>query len=138
MKNYVPNVLAENAETELTAAMSKMVLPTLKNFVNRATAIIQMNNTLLPIPVTYGNMRENKMPVTFQPQGGEMMSEWKSNAQECLDRLQIELLGESWYIVGPVNGNQANEIITDEIIKLYKSKSFLDKLKEFCGFEDGK
>jgi hypothetical protein len=50
------------------------------------------------------------------------MVEWKSNAQECLHRLCEELLGEDYYIVSPVGGNQANIIITKEILERYLPK----------------
>lgn len=43
-----------------------------------------------------------------------------SNAQYCLNKLCKELLGEDYYISSPVGGNQANEIITEEIIYRYK------------------
>jgi len=48
------------------------------------------------------------------------MKEHKSNAQECLNKLCNELLEKNYYIVDPVGGNQANEIITQEIIRRYK------------------
>lgn len=72
------------------------------------------------------------------PECGEVVGEpvarrfnvWKdSNAQECLERLRVELLGPDWYIVDSVGGNQGNEILTDEIIRLCKPpKTFLGKL----------
>ena len=46
-----------------------------------------------------------------------------SNAQKCLNKLRTELLGTNYYIVDPVGGNQANEIITEEIINQYKPNS---------------
>ena len=52
-----------------------------------------------------------------------------TNAQDCLNKLREELLGKDYYIVSPVGGNQANEIITEDIIEKYKSISFLDKVK---------
>ncbi|MNI40269.1 hypothetical protein D3C73_944850 [compost metagenome] len=45
-----------------------------------------------------------------------------SNAQECLDTLCKAILGESYYIESPVGGNQANTIVTQDILhrlKLY-------------------
>lgn len=42
------------------------------------------------------------------------------NAQECLNLLCKELLGKDYYIVDPVNQYQANEIITNNIIRSYK------------------
>jgi hypothetical protein len=49
------------------------------------------------------------------------------NAQECLNKLCNELLGKDYYIVDPVGGAQANEIITDDIIRLYKKKTLKEK-----------
>jgi glycine/serine hydroxymethyltransferase len=62
------------------------------------------------------------------------MTEWKSNAQKCLHKLCNELLGEDYYIVDPVSGNQANEIVTQDIIKLYKPKPKLTKTKKFYDY----
>lgn len=45
--------------------------------------------------------------------------EYKSNAQEILNKLCHYFLGEGYYIGGSVGGNQANEIIYDEIISKY-------------------
>lgn len=42
--------------------------------------------------------------------------QYQSNARECLKKLKDEILGKDWYIVDPVDGNQGNEIITQEII----------------------
>jgi hypothetical protein len=55
----------------------------------------------------------------------------ESNAQECLNKLHDELLGKDWYIVDPVGGNQGNEIITKEIIEIYKPRTFKEKLLRF-------
>lgn len=57
-----------------------------------------------------------------------------NNAQKCLDKLCKELLGNDYYIVDPVGVNQANEIITNEIIRRYKPRKsivsrFIDSLK---------
>jgi hypothetical protein len=52
-----------------------------------------------------------------------------NNAQDCLNKLCDELLGEDYYIVSPVNGNLGNEIITNDIINKYKRKSIKDKIK---------
>ncbi len=48
--------------------------------------------------------------------------EYKSNAQECICKLCDELLGKDYYIVDSMGGNQANEIIVEDIIRLYKKK----------------
>jgi hypothetical protein len=48
--------------------------------------------------------------------------ETKSNAQECLNKLCFEILGENYYIASPVGGNQANEIVTEDIIRYCKKK----------------
>jgi hypothetical protein len=48
------------------------------------------------------------------------MGEWKNNAQECLDRLCDKLLGKDYYIVDPIGRNQANEILTQDIVDLYQ------------------
>jgi hypothetical protein len=60
-----------------------------------------------------------------------VVMEFKSNAQECLYKLKDEILGKDWYIVDPVGGNQANEIITQKIIEMYKDKtaSIFEKFK---------
>jgi hypothetical protein len=55
----------------------------------------------------------------------------ESNAQECLNKLCYELLGKDWYIPSPVGGNQANEIITREIIEAYRPRPFKEKLSRF-------
>lgn len=44
-----------------------------------------------------------------------------SNAQNCLNKIKDEILGKDYYIADPVTGNQANEIIANEIISKYKS-----------------
>lgn len=41
-------------------------------------------------------------------------------AQDCVHELANYLLGEHWYIASPVNSEQANEIIIEEIKKHYK------------------
>jgi hypothetical protein len=56
---------------------------------------------------------------------------WKSNAQECFNKLCDELLGKDYYIGSPVSGNQANEIITQDIIDLYKPIPLAEKFKRF-------
>jgi hypothetical protein len=57
----------------------------------------------------------------------------KNNAQDCIYKLCDELLGKDYYIVDPVGANQANEIITERIIELYKKKTLKEKFKEFLG-----
>ena len=52
------------------------------------------------------------------------------NAQTCLNKLCDELLGKDYYIASPVGGAQANEIITDDIIRLYKKRT----QKGMCGY----
>lgn len=37
-----------------------------------------------------------------------------------IDKVREEILGKDWYIVDPVGGCQACEIILDEVIKRYK------------------
>lgn len=54
-----------------------------------------------------------------------------NNAQACLNRLCDELLGKDYYIVSPLSGNQANEIITQDIIDKYRHKSLKEKIKIF-------
>lgn len=44
----------------------------------------------------------------------------KNNAQECLNRLCNEILGEDYYIADPVGMAQGNDIITEDIIKEFK------------------
>lgn len=44
----------------------------------------------------------------------------KNNAQECLDKLRDEILGEDYYIADPVGWNQGNEIITEDILNEFK------------------
>ena len=41
------------------------------------------------------------------------------SAEDALQLLCDELLGENYYIADPVNGKQANAIITLEILKRY-------------------
>lgn len=50
------------------------------------------------------------------------------NAQTCLNKLCDELLGKDYYIASPVGQAQANEIITDEIIDLYKKRTLKEIL----------
>ena len=50
------------------------------------------------------------------------------NAQTCLNKLCDELLGKDYYIASPVGGNQANEIITNEIIEKYRKKTLEEKV----------
>ena len=40
--------------------------------------------------------------------------------RKMIDKLHDEILGENWYIVDPVNGIQADEIIVNEVINTYK------------------
>lgn len=40
-------------------------------------------------------------------------------AQDALNKLVDHLLGRDWYIADPVGGEQANEIIVDQICKRY-------------------
>lgn len=63
---------------------------------------------------------------------GEKMN----NAQSCLNRIINELLGEDYYIVSSVGGNQANEIITEEIIRRFKPKHEKYKVESFRDFID--
>lgn len=51
----------------------------------------------------------------------------KSNAQDCLNLLVDKILGKDWYIVDSMGGNQANEIIVDNIIHKYEKKTSLMK-----------
>ena len=39
---------------------------------------------------------------------------------ELVEKLRIEILGDDWYIVDPVGGMQADELIVNEIIRRYK------------------
>ena len=41
------------------------------------------------------------------------------DAQTVVNKLTDHLLGEDWYIVDPVGGEQANEIILDTIARRY-------------------
>lgn len=43
-------------------------------------------------------------------------------AEEAIDILTKELLGEDYYIVDPVGGKQANAIIVRDILKQYHPK----------------
>lgn len=43
----------------------------------------------------------------------------KTEAQEVVNCLKELFLGEDWYIVDSVSGQQANSIILDEILKRY-------------------
>jgi hypothetical protein len=43
-------------------------------------------------------------------------------ADEALDVLVRELLGENYYIVDPVHSHQANVIIVEDILKKYKKR----------------
>lgn len=45
-------------------------------------------------------------------------------AQEAFDQLTDWFLGEGYYIPDPVNGNQANAIIVDDIKKRYESYDY--------------
>ena len=42
-------------------------------------------------------------------------------AQETVNKIADYLLGTNWHIVDPVNGEQANDIIFEEIRSRYKS-----------------
>lgn len=44
------------------------------------------------------------------------------SAEDALQLLCDELLGQTYYIADPVNGKQANAIITLEILKRYAPK----------------
>ena len=53
---------------------------------------------------------------------------------ELMEKLRIEILGDSWYIVDPVGGMQADELIVNEIIRRYKrlelaNRSIFAKIK---------
>lgn len=55
----------------------------------------------------------------------------ESNAQKCLDKICNGLLGKDFYIVSPVNQYQANEIITETILKKYApQKTLKQKIKD--------
>jgi hypothetical protein len=54
----------------------------------------------------------------------------KNNAQRCLNRLCDELLGVDYYISDPVGRNQANRIITEDIIRLYRRETFWKRFKK--------
>ena len=43
-------------------------------------------------------------------------------ADEALDVLVKELLGDDYYIVDPVHAHQANVIIVEDILKKYKKR----------------
>jgi hypothetical protein len=62
-----------------------------------------------------------------------MADKHKNNAQDCLYKLCDELLGKDYYIVDPVGANQANEIITEDIIRLYNRKTIREKLIALLG-----
>lgn len=59
-----------------------------------------------------------------------------NNAQTCLNRIARELLDEDYYIAYPVGGSQANEIITEEIIRRFKPKRNKHKAKSVRDFFD--
>ena len=53
---------------------------------------------------------------------------------ELMEKLRIEILGDDWYIVDPVGGMQAHELIVNEIIRRYKhlelaNRSIFSKIK---------
>ena len=55
----------------------------------------------------------------------------ESNAEECFNRLVEELLGPDYTIVDPVGGNQSREIMTEDIIRIYKKKPTLkERIKQ--------
>lgn len=45
------------------------------------------------------------------------------NAQKAIDELTTHLLGEDFYIVDPVSGEQGYDIIVEEIKSRYKGKT---------------
>lgn len=66
------------------------------------------------------NMPRDMQIIRIDPDTLEYIG-YKSNAQECLDRIYDELL-EDTTIVDPVGGNQGREILTDRVIKRYKKR----------------
>lgn len=52
----------------------------------------------------------------------------KTEAQEVVRCLKELFLGEDWYIVDSVSGQQANSIILDEILKLH-CKAYRERSK---------
>lgn len=53
---------------------------------------------------------------------------------ELMNTLKTEILGEKWYIVSPVGGMQADELMVNEIIRAYKcmelaNRSIFAKIK---------
>ena len=53
---------------------------------------------------------------------------------ELMESLRTEILGDNWYIVDPVGGMQADELIVNEIIRRYKcmelaNRSMFAKIK---------
>ena len=53
---------------------------------------------------------------------------------ELMEKLRIEILGDNWYIVDPIGGMQADELIVNEIIRRYKrlelaNRSIFAKIK---------
>ena len=53
---------------------------------------------------------------------------------ELIESLRTEILGDNWYIVDPVGGMQADELIVNEIIERYKrlelaNRSIFSKIK---------
>lgn len=49
----------------------------------------------------------------------ELKCQIKFNS-ELMEKLRIEILGDTWYIVDPVGGMQSDELIVNEIIRRYK------------------
>ena len=53
---------------------------------------------------------------------------------ELMESLRTEILGDNWYIVDPIGGMQADELIVNEIIRRYKclelaNRSIFAKIK---------
>ena len=46
---------------------------------------------------------------------------------ELMEKLRIEILGDNWYIVDPIGGMQADELIVNEIIRRYKRLEFANR-----------
>lgn len=58
---------------------------------------------------------------------------YKDNSIKVLNDLFDYLLGEDYTIVSPVSGNQAREIMADEVKRLYKTKVKVRKHKRKSG-----
>ena len=46
---------------------------------------------------------------------------------ELMESLRTEILGDNWYIVDPIGGMQADELIVNEIIRRYKRLEFANR-----------